>query len=148
MAGSAAPSLAFVSTAPSRTWWPTTGSVGAAWHGRHTPRRNLLRLPLGPSLAGPGGGCGPGPSVPGPRTLSLSLLGGSSQLTALGRKVNGICIECSAVYTLLCLFMARITSRDNKRFVSHGFCHCARPSFRFSGTRRFVICFVGSRVTV
>ena len=30
---------------------------------------------------------------------------------------------------------------DNERFVSHGFCHCARPSLRFSGTRRFVICF-------
>ena len=33
--------------------------------------------------------------------------------------------------------MARITSRDNKRFVSHRFCHCARPSLRCSGTRRF-----------
>ena len=48
---------------------------------------------------------------------------------------------CSAVYTLRCLYMARITSRDNKRFVSHGFCHCARPSLRFSRKRRFVICF-------
>ena len=37
--------------------------------------------------------------------------------------------------------MARITSRDNKHFVSHGFCHRARPSLRFRGTRRFVICF-------
>ena len=33
--------------------------------------------------------------------------------------------------------MTRITSRDNKRFVSHRFCHCARPSLRCSGTRRF-----------
>ena len=39
----------------------------------------------------------------------------------------GIRIECSAVYTLRCLFMARITNRENKRFVSHGFCRCARP---------------------
>ena len=31
-----------------------------------------------------------------------------------------------------------ITRRDNKRFLSHGFCHCARarPSLRFSGTPR------------
>ena len=53
-----------------------------------------------------------------------------------GRSTD-IRIERSAVYTLRCLFMARITSRDNKRFVSHGFCHCARPSLRFSGTSRF-----------
>ena len=52
-----------------------------------------------------------------------------------------ILIECSAIYTLRCPFMARITSREKKRFVSQGFCHCARPSLRFSGTRRFVICF-------
>ena len=39
-------------------------------------------------------------------------------------------IECSAVYTLRSLFMAR--SRDNKRFVSYGLCHCARPSLHFS----------------
>ena len=32
-------------------------------------------------------------------------------------------IECSAVYTLRCIFMIRIISRDNNRFVSHGFCH-------------------------
>ena len=40
-----------------------------------------------------------------PSTLSLSLpvVGGSSQLPALGKEVN----------------------LDNKRFVSHGFCHCA-----------------------
>ena len=55
-------------------------------------------------------------------------------------------IECSAVYTLRCLYMARITSRENnKRFVSHGFCHRARPSLRFSGTRRFVVCFGSER---
>ena len=63
-----------------------------------------------------------------------------SSLPRAGRSTD-IRIECSAVYTLRCLYMARITSRDNKRFVSHGFCHCARPSLRFSGTRRFVICF-------
>ena len=57
-----------------------------------------------------------------------------------GRSTD-IRIECSAVYTLRCLYMAQITSRDSKRFVSHGFCHCARPSLRFSGTRRFVMCF-------
>ena len=57
-----------------------------------------------------------------------------------GRSTD-IRIECSAVYTLRCLYMARITSRDNKRFVLHGFFHCARPSLRFSGTRRFVVCF-------
>ena len=44
--------------------------VGTARHGGHAPRRRLLRLPLGASLAGPGGGCGPGPSTPGPPTLS------------------------------------------------------------------------------
>ena len=38
--------------------------------------------------------------------------------------------------------MARITSRDDKRFVSHGFCHrAARPSLRFSGTRTYISCF-------
>ena len=47
-------------------------------------------------------------------------------------------------YTLRCLYKARITSTDNKRFVTHGFCHCARPSLRFSGTRRFVIICFGS----
>ena len=48
-----------------------------------------------------------------------------SQLPALSREVNG-------VYTLRCLYIARITSRDNERYVSHGFCHCARPSLGFS----------------
>ena len=37
--------------------------------------------------------------------------------------------------------MARITGRDIKRLVSHGFCPCARLALRCSGTRRFVICF-------
>ena len=31
--------------------------------------------------------------------------------------------------------MARVTSAENKRFVSHGFCHCARRSLHCSGTR-------------
>ena len=46
---------------------------------------------VGASPAGPGGGCGPGPSTPGPRALGLSLVGGSSesQLPALGREING-----------------------------------------------------------
>ena len=63
--------------------------------------------------------------------------------TAPGPGPGGQLIECSAVYTLRCIFMDRTTSRDNKRFVSHGFCHCARPSLLCSGTRRFVfvICF-------
>ena len=49
-------------------------------------------------LAGPGGGCGPGPLTPGLPTPSLSLVGGSSQLPA-GRSTD-IRIECSAFYTL------------------------------------------------
>ena len=41
--------------------------VGAARHGGHAPRRRLLWLPLGASLAGPGGGCSQGPSTRPPR---------------------------------------------------------------------------------
>ena len=76
--------------------------VGAARQGGHAPRRRLLRLPMGASLAGPGGGCGPGPSTPGLPTLSLSLVGGSSQLPA-GRSTD-IRIECSAFYTCCVYF--------------------------------------------
>ena len=36
------------------------------------------------------------------------------------------------------------TSRDNKRFLSHGICRCTRSSLRCRGTRRFVICLLGS----
>ena len=72
--------------------------VGAARHGRHAPRRRLLRHPLGPASAFAGHRCWgcPGPSAPGPRcwgcpgpsaparparpALSLSLVCGSSQL--------------------------------------------------------------------
>ena len=46
----------------------------------------------------------------------------------------------TAVLNLAVYLMARITSRDNIRFVSHEFCHCARPSLCCSGARRFVIC--------
>ena len=89
------------------------------------------RLPLGASLAGPGGGCSPGPSTPGRPTLSLSLVGGSksSQLSALGREANG---DSHRIFcTLRCPYMARITSRDNKTF---RIAWNARPSL-FSGTR-------------
>ena len=64
--------------------------VGATRHGGHAA---LLRLPLLASLAGPGGGCGLGPSTPAPPTLSLSLVCGSSQLpdpADRGREVNGL----------------------------------------------------------
>ena len=44
--------------------------------------------------------------------------------TVVGRPVCVICI-----------------GRLGKRFVSHGFCHCARSSLRCSGTPRFAICF-------
>ena len=90
--------------------------VGAARHGGHAPRRRLLRLPLGASLAGHGGGCGPRPSTPGPLPSRHS-----SRPRRAGRSTD-ILIECSAVYTLRCTFMARIT-KDNKRFVLYGFCH-------------------------
>ena len=69
---------------------------------------------------------------------------GQASLAAPGpERSTDIRIECSAAsaYTLRCIFMARITSRDYKRFVSHGFSHCARPSLCCRGTRRFVICF-------
>ena len=95
MAGSVAPSLASARAAPSRAWWPTLAlqpaDVGAARHGGHAPRHRLLWLQLCASLrlAGPGGGCGLGPSNPRPPTPSLSLVGGSSQLPARGREVNG-----------------------------------------------------------
>ena len=87
-------------------------------------------------------------------SASFSRLGasGSSQLPApaRGRQVNGHSyrMSSSAVLHLAVLFMARITSRENKRFVPHGFCHCARKSLRYSGlgTRRhgFVIRVRGS----
>ena len=66
------------------------------------------------------------------------------------RRSTDIRIECSAeaclyglfrgcrglpLYTWRCTFMARVTSAENKRFVSHGFCHCARRSLHCSGTR-------------
>ena len=44
--------------------------------------------PVGDSLAGPSSGCGPGPSTLPVPTLSLSSVGGSSQLPARGREVN------------------------------------------------------------
>ena len=61
-------------------------------------------------LAGPGGGCGPGPSTQGSPTLSLSWVGGSSQLPALGLEVNGhsrrmLCTLHLAVCNT-CVFMA------------------------------------------
>ena len=130
--------------------------------------------PVGCFFRGPCGGCGRGPSTPGPPTLRLSLVGGSSQLLLSERRslacpqvgtktpasaarhssrpwagrLTAIRIECSAVYTLRCLHMARIMSRDNKRFVPHRFflpidCHCALSSLRCNRTHRFVICFGG-----
>ena len=53
----------------------------------------------------------------------------SSWPSAAGGSTD-IRVECSAVYNLRCIFMARITRRDNKFFVSHGLCHCAQPSLR------------------
>ena len=41
------------------------------------------------------------------------------------RRSTDIRVDCSAVYG------------SNHEQVSHGFCHCARPSTRCSGTRRF-----------
>ena len=43
----------------------------------------------------------------------------ASQCRPWAGRPTDIRIECSAVYTLRCLFIARITSRDNKRFASH-----------------------------
>ena len=61
------------------------GDLGAALVGSTALYRLAspvpLRLPLGASLAGPGGGWGP--SAPGPPTPRLSLVGGSSQLPRL-----------------------------------------------------------------
>ena len=59
--------------------------VGAARHGRHAPRRRLLRHPLGSASAFAGPRCWgcPGPSAPARPArpaLSLSLVCGSSQL--------------------------------------------------------------------
>ena len=62
--------------------------VGAARHGGHAARRRIVRLPLGASLSGPGGGCGPGPLAPGPQTPSL--------ISAPGQYPTDIRIECSA----------------------------------------------------
>ena len=98
------------------------------------------------------------PARRGPGSLRVTALSGASAAALLtadmqtipfsprhssrpraGRS-TGVRIECSAVYTVRCILKARFTSRDNKRFASHGFCHCARPSRRgCSGARRFVI---------
>ena len=67
------------------------------------------------------------PSEP-PESRQLKALPWISQLPALGREVNGHSHRMFCSYTLRCIFIARISSRENKRFVSLGFCHCARPS--------------------
>ena len=48
------------------------------------------------------------------------------------------------------IFMAQVTIRENKRFVSYGFPgrHCARSSLRCSGTRRIVIYFAIQRLAL
>ena len=74
----------------------------------------------------------PGPAVLGVRHSSRPWAGRSTDIR----------IECSAVYTLRYLFMARITSRDNKRFSMDPAIVAPRPSLPFRGTRRFVICLV------
>ena len=164
MAGSGAPSTSSAcllvrgglhTTATSRAQSCRLSRLGAARHGGHVTRRRPLRIRW--VLHSPGGRCDPGPSAPGPPTLSLSLVGSSSQLSALGPGArqkfaeNVLLMPASVAfpwsqrtaaqhYSLRCIFVTRITNRDNIRFVSHRFCHCARPSLRCSGTRRYVIC--------
>ena len=115
----------------SRLWWPTPGRRRHCASRRtvtpdtlldaasscisRLPRRRMWRGPFGPS----------------PPTLSLRLVCGSSQVPAQGREVNGdsnrIFSWClpeglflgQQLYTLRCIFLARVTSRDNKDFVSH-----------------------------
>ena len=65
-----------------------------------------------------------------------------SQLPAQGREINR---HSHAVYSLRCIFMSQITSRDTKRFVSHGFCHCAWRSLRCSGTPSVLVAKVSLR---
>ena len=68
----------------SRTWWPTTGRR----HQRCAARRIRCSTPPPKAPAGcfslrPRRRVWPGPLDPGPPTLSLSLIGGSSQLRAV-----------------------------------------------------------------
>ena len=96
MAGSTAPSLASARAAPSRTLWPKTGRRRRCASSRCTARRTRSSTPPVPLTAS--AGCfsrrsrrrvWPEPFDPGPPTLSLSLVGGSSKLPALGREVIG-----------------------------------------------------------
>ena len=81
-----------------------------------------------------------------------------TRLPARGREVNGrlhrlgmFCwclsllpfqwLQGQQLYTLRCIFIIRVTSRDYKRLVSHGFRHHAQWSLCQSGTHRYYICF-------
>ena len=55
--------------------------------------------------------------------------------------VNVLLMRASGFFSWSPRFVARVKSRDNRRFVSHGFCHCVRSSRSGIGTRRFVACF-------
>ena len=115
----------------------------SALRGGHAPRRRLLRLPLGASLPGPGGVCDPGPSTPGPPTLSLTRIG-RWLVTAPGPGPVGqrtfawnvlLFTPCVASCSIL---MARVTSRDNERhdFASHGFLSPSLPDRRSAAAER------------
>ena len=77
MAGSAAPSLAFVRAAPSRTWRPTTGRRRCCAARRTHSSTPPPTAPAGCFSRRPRRRVWPGPFDPGPPTLSLSLVGGS-----------------------------------------------------------------------
>ena len=89
--------------------------LGACSYGSRWVR--ILSPAAGPG-AGGGPGCGPGSRTPGTPTLSWLVtapgpaLGGQQTPGPGGQRTPWMII-----------FMARITSRGNKRFVSHGFCH-------------------------
>ena len=90
------------------------GSPGNTTTATHIARRGPAPLAR---LAGPG---------PLARAMNVALrLAASQSLSSRPRagRSTDIRIECSAVNTFQCIFMARITGRDNKRFVSYGFCH-------------------------
>ena len=129
-------------------------------------RRRLPRLPLGASLAGPRGGCGPCPSKFGLGPHDPKFEFGRWLVTAPGTGPGGqrifalkvllmsVCAALSAgrggrrlggqqLYTLRRIFVARVTSRDNKRFVLQEFCHhCARSS-RNASIRHLFGCQAG-----
>ena len=101
--------------------WP--GIVDNPQHVLTSPSHGLLGIRVSATAPGPGREV----NLNGPPGCCLSLLPFPLSLK-------------TAVLHLAAYIYDLSHKRDNKRLVSHGFCHCAQSSLRCSGTHRFIIC--------